>query len=67
MRKFDTLIPLAEQEIARLIATGNKAWDVVETSSKPPKPPAYVKVKRAQSKCKQKELRFNGIRNALGS
>lgn len=51
MQKFDTLIPLAEQEIARLIATGNKAREV-ETGSSPPRPPAYVKAKRAQSKCK---------------
>ena len=51
MHKFDTLIPLAEQEIARLIATGNKAREV-ETGSSPPRPPAYVKAKRAQSKCK---------------
>ena len=27
MQKFDALIPLAEQEIARLIAKGNKARD----------------------------------------
>ena len=51
-------IDTAMAEIDRLIATGNKARDVVKTGSKPPRPPAYVKVKRAQSKRKPKQLRL---------
>ena len=59
MHKFDTLIPLAEQEIARLIARGNKArGGDGKTNASPPTPPAYVKVKRAQSKRKPKQLRL---------
>ena len=57
MQKFDTLIPLAEREIARILAK-QPARDVVETGSKPPKPPAYVQVKRAQSKRRPKQLRL---------
>ena len=68
MQKFDTLIPLALAEADRLIATGNKARDGDgKTNGSPPRPPAYVQVKRAQSKRKPKQLRFNAIRNALGS
>jgi len=58
MHKLDALIPLALAEADRLIVAGNKARDVVETGSKPPTPPAYVKVKRAQSKRKPKQLRL---------
>ena len=47
MQKFDTLIPLAEQEIARLIATGNKARDGDgKTNASPPTPPAYARRRR---------------------
>ena len=45
------VIDSAMAKIDRLIATGNKAREV-ETGSSPPRPPAYVKAKRAQSKCK---------------
>ena len=31
---------------------------VVRENGNPPTPPAYVKVKRAQSKCKPKQLRL---------
>ena len=49
---------LAEQEIARLIAKGNKARDGDrKTNGKPPRPPAYVKAKRA-SKRRPKQLRL---------
>ena len=58
MQKFDTIIPLAEQEIAKLIAKGNKARDGGKANGKPPTPPAYVKVKRAQSKCRPKQQRL---------
>ena len=57
MQKFDTLIPLAEREIARLLAR-QPARDGGKTNGNPPKPPAYVQVKRAQSKRRPKQLRL---------
>ena len=47
----------AMAKIDKLMAR-QPARDVVKTGSKPPKPPAYVKVKRAQSKRKPKQLRL---------
>ena len=48
---------LAEREIDRLIAR-QPARDGDGKTNKPPRPPAYVKVKRAQSKRKPKQLRL---------
>ena len=59
MQKFDTLIPLAEQEIARLIAKGNKARDSGrKTNGNPPTPPAYVQRRRRLLKNKPRQLRL---------
>ena len=47
----------AMAKIDKLMAR-QPARDVVKTGSKPPTPPAYVKVKRAQSKRRPKRLRL---------
>ena len=46
MQKFDTLIPLAEQEIDKLIARQPARDGDGKTSSSPPKPPAYARRRR---------------------
>ena len=50
---------LAEQEIARLIAKGNKARDGDrKTNGNPPTPPAYVQRRRRLLKNKPKQMRL---------
>ena len=49
---------LAEEKITGLLARQPARDGGRKTNGNPPTPPAYVRVKRAQSKCKPKQLRL---------
>ena len=58
MKRMNELIPLAEQEIARLIARQPARDGDRKTNGNPPTPPAYVQRRRRLLKSKPKQLRL---------